>query len=178
MADNHDISIRVLDAGDLEELRTMRIRALTLHPDLFSESVEAAEERPNKYWLETLDNEGKCVFGLYDGTRAIGFTAVFTWRGDLSKKSGIMAMSFIEPEYRGLGYSSYLYKARIDFALKYEQWTKLHVSHREGNLASRAAIIKHGFQYISSEEKDFPDQTRDLEHNYELDICTLRDKIL
>ena len=176
MSKNHNISIRTLDAADLETLKAMRIRALTLHPDLFLESVEATQERPKAYWLETLDNKGKCVFGLYEGTKAIGFTAVFTWRLDSSKKTGIMAMSFIEPEYRRRGYSSYLYKARIEFALGHEQWTKLHVSHREGNNASRAAMIKHGFGYVNSEEKDFPDGSRDQEHNYELDLVALRSK--
>jgi RimJ/RimL family protein N-acetyltransferase len=178
MADHHDISIRALDAHDLEELRAMRIRAVTLHPDLFLYSAEMEIAKPKEYWLETLDNKGKCVFGLYNGETMIGITAVFTWRQDPSKKTGIMAMSFIEPKYRGFGYSSYFYKARMDFALKYEPWTKLHISHREGNLTSRRAMIKHGFEYVGSKEITWPDNTHDLEHNYELDLCALREKAL
>jgi len=174
MNKDHDISIRALNANDLEEFRAMRIHALTLHTDLFSETPETAKAYPEEIWLETLDNKGKRVFGLYDGSVMIGITAVFTWREDPTKKTGIMAMDFIEPEYRGFGYSSYLYKARFDFAVNYKPWTKLRISHREGNIPSRAAILKHGFQYIDANEFNFPDQTRDLEHNYELDLCALR----
>ena len=174
MSGKHSISIRVLDADDLEALRAMRIRALTLHPGLFMESAETAAAHPEEVWLETLDNKGKRVFGLFDGPVMIGITAVFTWRKDPSGKTGIMAYSFIEPDYRGYGYSSYLYKARLEFALGHEAWEKLHISHREGNTASRAAMIKHGFTYIGTEETDFPDGIRDLEHNYALDLAPLR----
>ncbi|MCK5385022.1 MAG: GNAT family N-acetyltransferase [Alphaproteobacteria bacterium] len=171
---DHNISIRALDVNDLEDLRVMRIRALTLHTGYFMETPEQAKAHKEDYWLERLDNKGKRVFGLYDSATMIGITAVFTWRKDPTGKTGIMGYSFIEPKYRAQGYSSHLYKARLDFALKHEPWTKLHISHRRGNLPSRAAIIKHGFQYVGTEDFNFPDQTCDLEHHYELDLCVLR----
>ena len=177
MANNHNILIRALGANDLDDLRAMRIRALTMHPDLFGEKPENAKAYPDEVWLETLDGKGKQVFGLFDGSIMIGITAIFTRRKDPSGKTGTMVYSFIEPKYRGYGYSSYLYKARFDFALKNKDWTKLHISHREDNAPSRAAIIKHGFTYIGAEEYEFPDGTRAPEHHYEMDLLALRKKL-
>jgi len=135
---------------------------------------DEAKNLPKSYWLETLDCKGKQVFGLFDDQTLIGITGVFTWREDPSGQTGVMAMSFIEPSYRGQGHSNLFYKARIDFALQYKAWKKLVISHREGNEASRRAMIKHGFTLTGTEETDWPDGTRDREYNYVLDLEKLR----
>ena len=83
-------------------------------------------------------------------------------------------MSYIEPQYRGQGLSSLLYQARIDFALSYEPWTKLIISHRDDNIASKNAMIRHGFQHVRSEEIKWPDGTIAFDHQYEMNSIVKR----
>ncbi|MFP4097407.1 MAG: GNAT family N-acetyltransferase [Alphaproteobacteria bacterium] len=176
MADHHDISIRALGCHDLDLFRTMRLRALKMHPGYYGENFQDVENCPDEYWLKILNDVDKQVFGLFEGLKHVGITSVHTWPDDPSGKTGFLGMSFIEPDYRGNGYSCLFYKARINFALGHEQWTKLHTNHREGNHASRAAMIKHGFHYVGWRQSDFPDSTRDTLHDYEIYLVMLRKK--
>lgn len=169
-----DVSLRALIPDDWEAFRTVRLRALKMHPEYFCPTVEETKAKPYEYWHETLDGKGKQVSGLFENNKLVGITGVFTWRDDPSGETGIFGMSFIEPDYRGNGYSDLFYKARIDFAVAHQPWKKLCVSHRVGNEPSRAAIIKHGFQFIGTDERDWPDGKRDKEYNYQLDLETLR----
>ncbi len=169
-----DIYIRALTPDDWEIFRALRIRAITLHTNYFLQHPDKAKELPVTHWQETLDGKGKQVFGLFDGQVLIGITAVFTWRADPKGATGFMAMSFIEPEYRGRGYSDLLYKARIDFAVKHHAWDRLIIGHRAGNKPSEAAIKKHGFKFVRTDEIEWPDGTKDTEYNYEMDLHAQR----
>ena len=169
-----DVYIRPLSPDNWKEFRSIRIRAVKMHTGYFLAKPDETEQLPADHWKETLDGQGKQVFGLFDQEKLIGITAVFTWREDPTGKTGVMAMSFIEPEYRGKGYSNLFYKARIDFAKNYHAWDKLAIGHREGNDPSKKAMTKNGFQFIGTEEIDWPDGTRDIEYKYELDLKALR----
>ena len=153
--------------------RTMRLRALYLHKDLFSANLDEAAKKPDSFWIDTLDGAGKQVFGLFDEETLIGITGVFKQKEDPSEKTGVMGMSFIEPSYRGQGYSSLFYEARIAFA-RTQPWTRLIVCHRANNESSRRAILRHGFILTSTYERDWPDGTRDIEYTYELDLEKFR----
>ena len=170
----NDIYIRPLTPDDWEGFRAIRIRAVNMHTGYVLVRPDKTEKQTSEYWKEMLDGQGKQVFGLFDKDELIGITAVFTWREDPTGKTGIMAMIFIEPEYRGKGYSSYFYKACIDFAKNYLVWDKLTIGHRKGNEPSRKGMTNHGFQFKETEEIDWPDDTRDIEYRYELDLKGLR----
>ena len=79
-------------------------------------------------------------------------------------------MSFIHPDYRGRGLSELFYQARIDWARSQEGITRVIVSHRDGNEASKAANQKFGFVATDSTETVFPDGVLAKEYNYELKI--------
>lgn len=170
-----NVALRVLTPEDWEIFRAVRIRAVTLHTNYFMQTPQGAKDQPKEHWCDILSGQGKQVFGLFDADRLIGITAVFTWRDDPSGETGVLAMSFIEPDYRGQGYSDLFYKARIEFAIGHLPWKKLHVAHRKANEPSRRAILKHGFEFIGTNEIDWPDGTRDTECMYELDLVRLRD---
>lgn len=169
-----NITLRMLAPEDWEALRAIRIRAVTMHTGYFLANPTTTENEPPEFWQQTLDGKGKAVFGLFHQNELIGITAVFTWREDPSDESGVMAMSFIEPAYRGQGHSSLFYEARIDFAKKFLPWKKLVIGHREGNEPSRRAMLKHGFTFKNTKEIDWPDGSRGVEYNYELDLEALR----
>ncbi len=168
------ISIRPLTPADLQVFKTMRLKALQTHPGVYQGTYKDSAARPDSEWLEMLDQKGKCVFGLFDRDSMIGLTAVFTWHEDQSGESGAFAMSYIEPEYRNLGLSRYLYEARIHWGLRYLPWKKLVIAHREGNEPSRRAMIANGFHFVNKKKIKWPDGAEDWEYNYEIDLTKLR----
>ena len=168
------IYIRVFRQDEWQVLRDIRLRAITAHTGYFFADPEVTRNQPDDYWLETLDGKGKQVFGLFDGDKIIGLCAVFTWREDPTGRTGVMAMDYIDPDYRRRGYTELMYSARIDFAIGHEAWDKLSIGHREGNEPSRRAIIKHGFVLIETKNVDWPEGERDVEYVYELDLIAFR----
>ena len=172
------VFLRALNQDDFKEFRLMRIQALEQHPGYFCAKVDDARSHPDSYWLETLDGQGKCVFGLFDSKsdKMVGITAVFTWREDPSGTTGVMAMSYIAPDYRGKGYADLFYEARIDFAKEHKPWTQLTIGHRAGNERSRKAMLRHGFIFTHKKLIQWPDGTEDFEGIYKLDLHALRDE--
>ena len=168
------ITTRALTAQDWEIFRQIRLRALREHPDVFSGSYGEAAARTEREWIEMLDGKGKCIFGLFDGDRIIGLAAIFTSREDPDGHSGMLAMDYIDPLYRGRRLSRFLYQARIDWAKQHRPFRRLVVSHREGNDPSRHANQSFDFKFVRKEEKDWPDGTKAPDYVYELDLAALR----
>src|ERR1700733_5869738 len=104
------ISVRALMPDDWEILRSARLKALQEHPGVYLSSYKVEAEMPETKWKETLDGKGKYVVALFDNDRLIGFAGVFTWRGDPTGQSGVLAMDYIDPTYRGRGLSRLLYQ--------------------------------------------------------------------
>jgi RimJ/RimL family protein N-acetyltransferase len=169
-----NITYRALTAQDWEALRRIRLRALRVHPGVYLGSYKSAAARTEDEWQEMLDGKGKCIFGLFDRDQIIGLAAVFTSREDPSGQTGVLAVDYIDPLYRGRRLSKLLYQARIDWAKQYRPFKRLVISHREGNEASRRANQSFGFKFIGKEEIDWPDGTKAQDYLYELDLAGLR----
>jgi RimJ/RimL family protein N-acetyltransferase len=146
-----NITARALTAEDWEIFRH-RLRALRAHPGVYLGSYKDAAARTEREWKEMLDGHGKCIFGLFDRDRMIGLAAIFTSRDDPSGQSGVLAMDYIDPSYRGRCLSKLLYQLRIDWARQHQPFKRLVISHREGNEASRRANQAFGFKYIGKED--------------------------
>ena len=125
--------------------------------------------RPEQ-WQETIRGQSHQAFGLFDGHRLIGMVASFTWRNDPTGQTAVLAMSFILPENRGRGLSRLLYEARLDWIRAQPQFTRVVVSHRASNEASRRANQRHGFRLTGREPHTWPDGTTEDEIWYELRI--------
>jgi RimJ/RimL family protein N-acetyltransferase len=168
------IRTRALTTQDWKTFRQIRLRALQEHPDVYLASYKDAATRTEREWAEMLDGKGKCIFGLFDGDKIIGLAAIFTLREDPSGQSGVLAMDYIDPLYRGRRLSKLLYEARIDWAKQHPSFRRLVVSHREGNEASRHANQSFDFKFIGKEEVSWPDGTKAPDYTYELDLAARR----
>lgn len=168
------VIIRQLQEQDWQTFKSMRLKALQKHADVFASPYEKEFAEPDSWWQETLDGKGKAVFGIFDGESMVGFTGIFTARIDPAGQTAVLAMSYIEPQYRGQRLSKLFYQARIDWAVIQPQLKKLIVSHREGNESSRRANQAFGFVLDNKEHKLWPDGTEALEWNYILDLNQLR----
>lgn len=169
-----DVYIRALHPNDFLIFRAMRMKALEAHLENYCAPLETKLSYEDSDWQFTLNGDGKRVFGLFDGMTLIGITAIFTSGEDPSGQTGVLAMSYIEPEYRGKNYSALFYRARFLFASGHLPWTQLTVSHRRGNESSRRAILRHGFTLTGTRQTNWSDGTRDKEFLYILDLEALR----
>jgi len=162
------ISIRALDRDEWEAFRDLRVRAMQLHPGVFSLAREEILTWTPEDWRAEIAAPTHQIFGLFDGETLIGSTAAFTFRGDPSGTTALLAGSFIEPRYRGRGLSNELYKARLDWIRDSGRFCRVLVSHRASNETSRRANQRHGFVTTKTESRTWPDGVAEDEIFYEL----------
>lgn len=163
-----EITIKRLTTTDWKILREIRLDALRTNPDVFLKSVAEEEAKSPSHWTDMVKDEtSDAIFGLYDTGQIIGLTGAFRWK-DSPSDTVILGMSFIKPAYRGRNLSELLYKARIDWAWAQSGITRIIVSHREGNEASKAANQKWGFVFYGTEIITYGDGTRAKNYKYEL----------
>jgi len=170
-------SIRHLTPEDWQEFAAIRLEALKRNRGVFTSNYEKEHAYDEHQWKSHWLSQGnKSVFGLFDGLKLIGITGVFTYKDDASGKTGIMGLSYIQPDYRGQGLSDFLYRAHIDWAVNHKEWTKLIIGHRETNEPSRRANQRHGFQFTHRVNRTWPDGAQEDELCYEIDLEQLRQK--
>ena len=170
-----DIFIKAMTMQDWPLYKNMRIHALSMHSNYFLSDEKEAQAYPDERWQEPINHPYKEVFGLFDNKTMIGITGIFQLLDeDPSGETAVMAMSFIEPEYRGQGYSKLFYDARIQWALEKPLLKKLTTAHRSGNEASKKAILANGFKPIGTDIIRFGNGEEDTEYIYELDLEKMR----
>ena len=157
------IHVRRLLADDWRENRAIRLEALRECPGNFFTPLAEAEARSDDQWRGMLMSATLIVFGLFDGDRLAGITAI-TRGGD---GTGTLAMSYIRPEWRGQGLSREFYAARLAWAREHGL-SRLLVSHRADNEPSRRAMLAAGFRQVGSRPHVWPDGAEVEDLQYEL----------
>lgn len=147
----HDhVVIRRMRGDDWEAFARMRLRALKIAPGVFHASFEDECKNAEADWRRTLSNPRRAVFGLYSHHHLIGITGIE--KGDWSElqpeHSAVLWGSWIEPEWRGKGFSNKLFEARLDWAESHPEIERLLVGVREDNTASIASVLRHGFHRL------------------------------
>ena len=168
------LNVQLQAMNNWKDVRRMRIRSLRLHPGLYCDGFESAINFTPSYWMELAAGNGNKFFGLYDQNRCIGYTGIVNLESDPANQTALIGYSFIEPEYRGKGYVSLLYEARLKHAISNLNWETVVTDHREGNEISRKVILKHGFILTERALVDWPDGSQGYELRYQLDLNTLR----
>lgn len=164
------IAIRRLTVADWEANRDTRLEALAEFPGNYFTSLAEAEARSEAEWREMLESPTLTVFGLYDGDALAGLTAIYIADEDPTGKTAGFAMSYIRPAWRGQGHAAALHKARLDWA-RANGMTRVIVSHRASNEASRRAIERSGFTRIGAERHLWPDGVEEDDVQYELKLA-------
>jgi RimJ/RimL family protein N-acetyltransferase len=162
------ISIRAMEPDDWASVRQMRLAALKSSPGSYSLSYDEAASWPEEFWRAEIKGDDHRIFGLFDGKELIGITAAFTWRGDKTGKTALLAMSYIAPAYRKQGLSRKLYDARLNWIAGQPQFRKVIVGHRASNEASRRANQRYGFVQTGRTANAWPDGGVEDEVTYEL----------
>jgi RimJ/RimL family protein N-acetyltransferase len=155
---------------DWEVFKNIRLTALKTNPDVFCPTTNEFE-RSDLEWKDMLKSDSVFkIFILKLEENVIGLTGIVRDSVDKSGKTGLFVMSFVLPEYRGLGFSKYFYEARINWAKISKKYKRLKVGHRQGNEPSRRANQKYGFKLYEIVDHSFGCGTVDKLYNYELII--------
>ncbi|MCB9983785.1 MAG: GNAT family N-acetyltransferase [Rhodospirillales bacterium] len=165
-----DIHIRQFSEEDWQQFRDIRLAALKDCEGVYLASYKNALNHSQSYWKETLRGGDRALFGLFDADKNIGLGSIFTWKDDPSGKTGILAMGYIVPAYRGQGFSKMLYEARINWAQNHPLIEKIVVSHRKGNEVSRRANQAYGFQPTGQQTLTFGNGQKDIDYTYVLHL--------
>ena len=165
------VAIRALELSEWKTFRDFRLASLKSTPGVFSLSYDEATKWSPQEWQAEMKGPGHQVFGLFDEKSLIGITAAFTYRGDPTGQTALLAMSSISLPYRGRGLSSMLYDARLAWIRAQPQFRRVLVSHRKSNEASRRANQRHGFIQTKEVPRSWPDGEIEDEVFYELEIA-------
>lgn len=164
------IHIRPLEPSEWKPFRDFRLGALKAAPGSFAGSFDDEVKRSPEDWRREIHAPTHQVFGLFDEEILIGITAAFTWRGDPTGQTAVLAMSFILPRYRGRGLSRLLYESRLAWIRDRPKFRRVIISHRASNEASRHANQKHSFVPTERVSRVWPDGQTEDEVFYELKI--------
>lgn len=164
---HENYSIRHFSEEDWSRYRDMRLEALQEEPSFFCTPYAQEAQRTDEEWQQFISNPRTAIFGLYHGDELIGITGIDALRDE--PMTAKMFASYIREAHRGKGLSAMLYEARIHWA-RDRRFEKLVVSHRAGNVVSKAANQRHGFRYTHTEPRDWPDGTSEDNVFYALDL--------
>src|ERR1700683_5464376 len=95
------VVLRELETSDWRALRELRLHALSTEPGLFFSNYASEAAHTDEQWIALASgDDNHQLFGVFDGSRLIGMSGVFTDRDDPSGRTVAFGMSFIFPEYR------------------------------------------------------------------------------
>lgn len=156
--------IRQLHENEFLLYKMLRLEAIAEEPSMFRCTLPAETALSENDWKERI----KCpraVFGLFENESPIGMTSIIA----LDAHIGYLGQSYIRKEYRGIGLSALLFKARMLWAAEMKI-KRLTISHRESNLISKAANQRYGFKYSHRESASWQDGAQEDVLYYVLDM--------
>ncbi len=149
------IDIRPLTAADWQMFRAIRLRALATEPGMYGGNHADAAAQPQDWWEGLAQSEASQVFGAWQGATMVGLIGAFAWWEDLDRQTAFIGMLFVDRVMRGRGISTRLLRVALEWSRS--RFRSAVVSHRASNLASRAAILRLGFQEAHREPHVWPD---------------------
>ena len=164
--------MRPLERSDWPALKAIRLRALHTEPGVFFSSHAVEAGASDEVWQRlAAGGDGLQVFGAFDGSELIGITGVFTHRDDPTGATAALGMTYLRPEYRGHGLSALFYETRLRWIREQPRFSRVAVSHRRSNEASRRAIRRARFVRIGESARTWPDGGVEDEVRYELQLA-------
>jgi len=109
------ITTRPASEADLEQYKSIRLRALKTNPEAFGSTYEKARQRDGEQWLQGMRRmmaAGRFQF-VFDAERCVGLAAIYR---EGTAGSGELCQMWVEPEQRGGSAATVLVRALLDWA--------------------------------------------------------------
>jgi RimJ/RimL family protein N-acetyltransferase len=152
------VRIRRLTAGDVDDLRRIRLDALRTDPEAFGSTLEREESRPREDWLGWLSSRS-AMFVAEDGGEPVGLAGGIV--DDEEPDRAVLVSMWVAPTSRGQGIGGALVAAVLDWAkASGKAEVMLHVI--DGNAAAIALYERCGFAPTGDRVQRDRDQATEL----------------
>ncbi|WP_026791980.1 GNAT family N-acetyltransferase [Pleomorphomonas oryzae] len=108
-----DITIRRIDATEVEAFKRIRLEALRAEPSAFAASYDHWATLSTEEWVARLSEP---VFVAFEGDEPVGLTGLFRQRSSKMSHRAIIIMVYVRQGLRGSGVARDLLKATADHA--------------------------------------------------------------
>lgn len=135
-------SVRVLTKQDIQEFRTIRLRALKEHPEAFGAAyAEEAALTPEamESWLDG------SIFGAFDESMLVGIVSIRGSRYLKTRHRANIGAMYVAPEARGKGAGQALIDAALEKAHSFEGVEDVVLAVTVGNDSARRLYLRAGF---------------------------------
>lgn len=144
------LRVRQLGEAYLSGYRDIRLEALKMHPEAFGDAYEAAAQREDSHFLDSLRR--MAIFGAFaaDGHQ-LGLAAFRRNEGAKSMHRGNLFQMYVRPEARGTGCALELIEAVAAHAARIVK--QLHLSVVTTNEAAIRLYQRAGFHIYGTEPR-------------------------
>lgn len=111
--ENSGITIRQIDATEVEAFKRIRLEALRAEPSAFAASYDHWATLSTEEWAARLSDP---VFVAFQGDEPVGLTGLFRQRSSKMSHRALIIMVYVRPSLRGSGVASGLLTAATDHA--------------------------------------------------------------
>lgn len=156
ITDMSNIQIITLQKERWRDYKEIRLEALREEPHAFGTSFSDAEQRPDFYWIERIEEslEGKTDYMLFaecDG-RLVGILGAYFHKTPETQKSGHLWGMYVQKEFRGKGVGSQLMKSMLKKLQQISILEKVSLLVNQEQTAAVNLYKQLGFEQVGTEE--------------------------
>jgi RimJ/RimL family protein N-acetyltransferase len=140
------VDVRVLIIQDIQDFRTIRLRALKEHPEAFGSSYESEAALSPQEMGKWLDGS---IFGAYDEGHLIGIISIRQSNSQKTKHRANIGAMYVASEARGKGTGQALMDVALDKARSFVEVEDVVLAVTVGNDAARRLYLRSGFKPYS-----------------------------
>jgi RimJ/RimL family protein N-acetyltransferase len=146
------MTIRVLDASDVEAYRRVRLNGLKTDPEAFGSTYEREVQFSRKTMLErVLATDDKFVLGAFDEGTLVGVVTFVRESGVKERHKGNVFGMYLIPEARGKGIGAWLLRALLEKACGMEGLERINLTVVSDNVWAKRLYEAAGFRRYGTE---------------------------
>jgi len=148
-------TVRPLTTDDAAQYRTVRLRALTEHPEAFGSSAEEFEQQPLEDIAKRLHGQSEpfTLFGAFLDDRLVGLSGFGRNSGLKTRHRGGIYHMYVASEARGRGLGWLLLEEAVNYAKQQPGLEELILAVTVGNDAARRLYERYGFVFSHREPR-------------------------